>query len=591
VAGTYFYRAIYEFRDAAGNTWQSQPSAQARYTTASKGLFFPNIEVATASLDFMDRSQRTVVRLFRAAQASGTFHLVAERVQDAPPATIDETILLQDRVTETVLLSREVLYTTGGVLANDSMPPTNILTLYKERILAVESTTPSRIWFTKQVAVGFSPRFAGSFTIDITGEKSFEEGITSIVELYERMIVFARTAIVYITGDGPADTGAQNDFSSPQSISSTLGCINHKATIATNDGVFFASNDGMYLMDRGLTTHFIGEGIFDKDLTSINSVVIVSDQSEIRWTTSTDEAYVYNLASKKWTVFQNYNAKGSVINNGVHTLLKDDGIYIEVVIFEDEGNTPIPTAIETSWLSDEQNQGYMRVYRFQLLGEFKSDHDLLIEVAYDYNDNDFDTYFFTPVSGEPYQFDLHLKRQKCQSIKFRIKDIPTAVSPASSQEWNLFCTSQVGGSLFGTFFILSTSTPGIDWGFWYDDLNSPGSFPPPPAILGLAFIQPILITSTELASSVAAFTSNTLNASTPFVATFVANSVTITTAPGLIDPDISTDGDTGHILSVNILGENPAGFGESMSWSDFYIEMAIKRTSMVFPVDRKVSAV
>jgi len=105
VAGTYFYRAIFEFRDAAGNTWQSQPSAQARYTTAAKGLFFPNFEITIASLDFMDRSQRTVVRLFRASQSAGTFHLVAERVQDATPATIDETILLQDRVTETVLLS------------------------------------------------------------------------------------------------------------------------------------------------------------------------------------------------------------------------------------------------------------------------------------------------------------------------------------------------------------------------------------------------------------------------------------------------------------------------------------------------------
>ena len=216
-----------------------------------------------------------------------------------------------------------------------------------------------------------------------------------------------------------------------------------------------------------------------------------------------------------------------------------------------------------------------------------------VELRWEIDDNDFDVYPFTPVSGEPYQFDLHLKRQKCQSIKFRIKDDPLPVSQAASQEWDLDCVADVAGSLFGTFFILSTEVSGIDWGFWYDDQANPGSIPPPAAITGLAFIQPILISAGDAAFFVAIATRAVIDVSTPFSvgALFASSFPIIAPNPGLVDPDISTDGDTGHTLITQILGENAVGFGESMSWSDFYIEMAIKRTSMVFPVDRKVSAV
>jgi len=106
--------------------------------------------------------------------------------------------------------------------------------------------------------------------------------------------------------------------------------------------------------------------------------------------------------------------------------------------------------IETNWLSFAGLQGFQRIYKTLLLGEFVSHHYTKVSIAYDfesaYNEviyyntqtgiytgglygEEGDTYGDeTPYGGDSsdvYQFRLFPRRQKCQSMKLRIEDIDT----------------------------------------------------------------------------------------------------------------------------------------------------------------------
>ena len=118
-------------------------------------------------------------------------------------------------------------------------------------------------------------------------------------------------------------------------------------------------------------------------------------------------------------------------------------MYKENEAFGDNG-TPIKLKLESGWLSFAGVQGFQRIYRILLLGEFKSAHKLRIRVSYDYVDtyvqekiidtSDFinsSTYGSGATYGSDetygasnlYQLRLDFARQKCQSIKITIEDV------------------------------------------------------------------------------------------------------------------------------------------------------------------------
>jgi hypothetical protein len=68
--------------------------------------------------------------------------------------------------------------------------------------------------------------------------------------------------------------------------------------------------------------------------------------------------------------------------------------------------------------------GFQRVQRVQLLGKYKSAHNLMVVVDYDYGTEFTETYTISPKSADSqYQYELHLAHQKCEAVKFKIYDI------------------------------------------------------------------------------------------------------------------------------------------------------------------------
>lgn len=98
--------------------------------------------------------------------------------------------------------------------------------------------------------------------------------------------------------------------------------------------------------------------------------------------------------------------------------------------------------IETGWIKFAGLQGYKRVKRFFLLGEYRGACDVRIRVAYDYEETesgpawiDDKTWTATPaVVGGPMQLRHGPSKQKCQAIKVRITAQAVGSTLAPSNE-------------------------------------------------------------------------------------------------------------------------------------------------------------
>ena len=75
-------------------------------------------------------------------------------------------------------------------------------------------------------------------------------------------MIFTKTRIYVVEGDGPLDTGA-GSFVGPNLISSAFGCIERRSVISTSRGVYFLAACGLCLLDRGLSVQVVGDPVRD----------------------------------------------------------------------------------------------------------------------------------------------------------------------------------------------------------------------------------------------------------------------------------------------------------------------------------------
>ena len=81
----------------------------------------------------------------------------------------------------------------------------------------------------------------------------------------------------------------------------------------------------------------------------------------------------------------------------------------------------------TSWLSFSGLQGLQRIYKFLVLGDYKSPHTLNVSAAYNFNPSITQTDAI-PVTSTivPLQYRINLAQQKCEALQLTIQDTPTS---------------------------------------------------------------------------------------------------------------------------------------------------------------------
>ena len=416
--GTVIYTVDQTFLDTSGG--------DANYQTILGVVNFSSTFITVPTLRLTNKQNVRIV-VYRTA-ANGSIYYRCSDIQN--PIINDKTVeyvTFQDTLSDVELVGNDELYTTGGVVDNNSTPAISIMTTYRNRPIAVPSENRLSWWFGQEVIPGTPPQFSQFFIENIDAKGG---DITAVQQMDGNLIFFKQDNIFYVTGSGPAPTGTQNDFSEAQLISSDCGCVDQKSVVLMPMGLMFKSAKGIYLLSRNFEVKYIGDAVEAYNSNNVTSATLLESVNEVRFTLDSGISLVYDYYVNQWYTDGNISAADACIYNGIYTYVDPGGILNEETpgVFTDNGAF-IPISLLTSWFSWAGLNGFQRAWKLLILGQYFSPHTLNVSFAYDFNPT---LYAATPIPvlSPPipsYEFRVFNKRQKCSAIQISL--VETQSSP------------------------------------------------------------------------------------------------------------------------------------------------------------------
>lgn len=247
ITGTLSYIATYETIDARGqwhqsnvsNPWSATPANQTVRNTVTPLRASWRADGATLATYGQVR-----IVLWRTVD-SGTVYLRVPGSETLNNPSV-ATVTIDDATADASLGAP--CYAQPGI-PNTAQPRTNppafsCMTVHGDRVVGACGKT---VWPSGQAVQGEGVWFADLFQFNVeTGGD-----ITALASIDGALVIFKRNAIAYVDGQGPADNGTQNDYTSPQFVALDVGCVEPRSVVVMEDGVLFQSERGLELLTRG----------------------------------------------------------------------------------------------------------------------------------------------------------------------------------------------------------------------------------------------------------------------------------------------------------------------------------------------------
>ncbi len=446
----YYYQVTYEWTDNQGNAFRSAPSIPIAVTTTSNGTAGSiTIKVPTLRLTAKTANPVKIV-IYRWSVAQQQYYQVTSITSPLLNSTTTDSVTFVDTLADATILGNNLLYTTGGVVEDVNAPASNILTLFDTRLWLVDAEDKNLLWFSKQVIEATPVEMSDLLTVFIPPTVATATGDVSSLHPMDDKLIISKggNSFVYINGTGPDNTGANSQYSQPIFITSTVGCENQKSIILVPQGLMFQSNKGIWLLDRGLNTSYIGAPVEDFTTgATVTSAVSVPGTNQVRFTLSTGITLMYDYFYDQWGTFIGVPALSSCIFEDMHTFINAQGAaYQETLGLYQDGSNPVLMMFETGPLRLGDLQGYQRAYFFYLLGDYISPHKLSVSMTFDYarsasqsviiSPDNYSTAFGSGASQSPYgqgnpyggpgngeNWRVFLERQRCMAFGIKMQEI------------------------------------------------------------------------------------------------------------------------------------------------------------------------
>lgn len=324
-------------------------------------------------------------------------------------------------------------------------------------VFGISAENPSEVFISKAPRYGRGVEFNPAFNVYSTVAQ-----FVAVAGMDEKVVLLAEEAVYIIPAQAPSDDG-QGTPPDPQLLSTDTGCVNKRSVVGGPFGVIFQGRRGFYLVTRSLDVQYIGGPVEDQiDGEEVYTAVVVAEEQEVRFTTSTNNIMlVFHYTTGQWST-RRMNAFGACTVAGRYYISKDtasgyavaaertesDQDYADAT--QDAGGTQISNdmEIETAWIKLAGLQGFKRVYKALILGEYRKMGALIpakitVQVAYDYDETWVDTRvwdssyqtFGTATYGDPIQLEVRPSKSKCQAIKFRIIQEPADATELAPLVW------------------------------------------------------------------------------------------------------------------------------------------------------------
>lgn len=445
-AQQYYYQICYEWTDSQGNIHRSAPSIPLGINVTTGSVNLVTLNIPTLRLTYKTTNKVRIV-IYRWSAAQQNYYRVTSINSPLLNDPTVDSVTYVDTQADSSILGNDLIYTTGGVVENIVAPSFTDISLFKSRIFGIDSENQNLLWYSKLVVQDTPAEFSDLFTIYVAPTTGVQgsTGVNKVLaSLDDKLIIFKENAIYYLTGAGPDATGANNDFSEPIFITSSVGCTNSKSIAIIPQGLIFKSNKGIWLLGRDLSTRYIGAPVEAFNQYDVLSVVSVPETNQVRFNLSNGSVLMYDYFYDQWGEFEGISAISSTIYGGLHTFLKSNGdVYQENIGNYFDGSQPVLLSFTTSWLNLAGLQGYERAYFFYLLGQFLTPHKLLIQIAYDYAPSASQSLVIRPDNysatwgsddnwgqsspwggiGQNEQWKIFFQQQRCQSFQISLSEI------------------------------------------------------------------------------------------------------------------------------------------------------------------------
>jgi hypothetical protein len=424
-AGTYSYTAVFSWVDNNGITHRSAISGPSSVTTTATGASGSTVTVSVSTLHLTQKIN-IHVELYRTTNGGTVSYLVNSQniINSNGQDDAFDTVDIVDNVPDSVLTGYFQLYTTGGKVINSPCPPPLCSAIFNNRLFVVPSDNPLTYWYSQQIATSQSPV---EFSNLLTGQiDSLGGEITGLSTLDDKLIVFKRNAIFVLTGQGPDPAGLNNYFSPPQYISVDIGAISQASIVSTSLGIMFKSDKGICLLDRSLSIAYIGAAVEAYNNYDVYNATLYPNYNHVRFLLSNGTALIYDYFIQKWSLYDNHPGISATVFQNTYTYLTAiGGIYEETPEVYSDAGSYIQLSMVTSWFNFAPIQGFTRIYKLMLLGEYLSPHALTVQIAYDFDPTIKQTSNITPIGPYQAEYRVFLARQKCTSMQFTLSDSST----------------------------------------------------------------------------------------------------------------------------------------------------------------------
>lgn len=307
--GTYSYIAVAKWTDAKGTVHQSRRSPPVTFTSnATQAL---SIQVSTIGFTsklktppagaggpgpqagFPPRNY-PVICIYRTANGGTVYNEVTAGPYEMV-ATVGGAILTYtDNAADTAIAAFPLCYGDGassvtpGAILDDECPPAfQSMIVHQTRVFGVDG---SRIWPSKFLTTGAGPGFNEQTVFEIDDGSN---PCTALASMDGNLIIFKSDKLFLVSGLGPDDNGANNDWSPPQRIASDTGALDWRSVVSTQEGTYFMSPAGRRLLTRDLQVQPVPVvETNDQSFPAITGAVLHPTNGRIVWSQNTDDVTI-----------------------------------------------------------------------------------------------------------------------------------------------------------------------------------------------------------------------------------------------------------------------------------------------------------
>lgn len=389
-AQKYYYQFCYEWTDNQGNLHRSAPSIPfvVDYTSGT-ATNVTTLYVPTLRLTYKISPNPVRIVGYRWSVGQQVYYQFTSLTNPTLNNPAADFVTIIDSAADSSILGNTIIYTTGGVIEDIAAPASTVSALFNNRLFLVDAEDQNLLWYSKLVIEAVPIEMSDLLTLYVaptTGAQGSTGPITALSAMDDKLIVFKRDAAYYLTGNGPDSTGANNDFTSPVYITSSVGCTNPNSIVIMQDGIMFQSDKGIWLLGRDMSTQYIGAPVEAYNSNTVLSAQAIPGTNQVRFVLNNGVTLMYDYYFKQWGTFSNISAISSTLYNNYQTYLNSTGkVFQESPGTYVDGSLPVLMSFTSAWIDIAGLQGYERFYFMYLLGTYLTPFKLSVQISYDYS--------------------------------------------------------------------------------------------------------------------------------------------------------------------------------------------------------------